>query len=154
MTGCCFGTGKSGLVSGCGCCWTGNPGSVYELIWQAGVCTVTVGGSFLSLSPRFSWTGVNLRGHFLLRSVIILLPSILTLYCLFGNTSNTTPLLVHLKGLLPAWFCTTTLSPSSRGVCSLTWASSLHSATSCHVLDKSLLLPSSGMRRVEREEVF
>ena len=135
------------------------PDSVSEFTWMARVCTGKVGGSFLILSPRFSWIGVNLRGNFL----ILLLPTILTLYCLFGKTSTTTPLLEHLRALLPAWFCTMTLSSSSRGACSLTWVdrfswaladllgrpSSLHSATSCHMLDKVLVMPSYGKRRVE-----
>ena len=126
------------------------------------MCTGTVGGIFLSLSPWFSCIVVKLHGNSVLRSVILLLLSILILYCLFGNTSTMTPLLDHLRCLLPAWFCTMILSPSSRGASFLTWedrlswalaellarASSLHSAKSCHVLDKSLVLPSSGMRRV------
>ena len=139
------------------------PDSVSEFTWLARVCTGKVGGSFLILSPRFSWIGVNLRRNCLLRSLILLLPSILTLYCLFGTTSTTTPLLNHLRALLTACFCTMTLSSSSRGACSLTWVdrfswaladllgrpSSLPLATSCHVLDKVLVMPSSGKQRVE-----
>ena len=114
----CSGTGKSGIVSGCRCCYSRFCVTVYLAgggdYWDSF-------GSFLILSPRFSWIGVNLRGNFLLRSLILLLPTILTLYCLFGKTSTTTPLLEHLRALLPAWFCTMTLSPSSGGACLLTW---------------------------------
>ena len=54
VTCCCSGTGKSFLGSGYGCYWTGTPGSVSEFIWLAGLYTGTIGGSYLSLSSRFS----------------------------------------------------------------------------------------------------
>ena len=95
----CYGTGKSGIVSGCWFCCSRFCVRVY--LAGGGVYWDSF-GSFLILSPRFSWIGVNLRGNFLLRSLILLLPTILTLYCLFGKTSTTAPLLDHLRALLPA----------------------------------------------------
>ena len=61
------------------------------------VYVVTVGTSFL----LWSWTGVNLWRNFLLHNMILLLPSNLTLYCLFGSTSITTYRLNYLSGLFP-----------------------------------------------------
>ena len=103
-------------------------------------------------------SGVNFLKNFLLRNETLLLPSIITLYCLCGNTSNMTPLLDQRRGLFPAWFCTITLSPTSKGACSFTLvdnfslaladlfasASSLQSATSCQSSDRSLQSFNSG----------
>ena len=58
-------------------------------------------GGCLSLSLGSSCNGVNFLRNFLFRKVIRLLPSILTLYCLLGNTCTTTPLLDQRRGWLP-----------------------------------------------------
>ena len=38
-------------------------------------------------------------------SVTLRLPSVTTWYCLFGRTSDTMPVLFHLFGRFPVWFC-------------------------------------------------
>ena len=67
--------------------------------------------------------GVYFRKNFLFLSVVRPVPSTLTKYWSCGLVSKTVPVLSHLLGLGPLWFCRKTLSPTVRGanlvVCSV-----------------------------------
>jgi hypothetical protein len=92
--------------------------------------------------------GVYFLRNFLFLRVNLLEPKAMV----FGSAWTTTPLLSQRFGLLPSWFYSMTWSPISRGgsslvpCCSLSCiladlganASSLQSATSCHVSLNSL----------------
>ncbi len=60
-------------------------------------------------------TGMNLRRNFRFRVVIFPDPSIFTTYWSNCRTSVTVPVLSHLFGCKPLWFCTRTLSPTANG---------------------------------------
>ena len=101
--------------------------------WRGGVagCVVGLGGTGgwgWGRRRCRGWSGggmgvVFLLRYWRLRVVVLPLLSILTWYWWYCMTSTTTPVLSHLVGWCPVWFCISTLSPRLRGerplVCSV-----------------------------------
>ena len=75
--------------------------------------------------------GRNFRKNFLLRRVTLRDPSMRTTYWSNCFTSITEPVLSHLRGWGPTWFCTQTLSPTDRGTRVLVPWSSLSAHLRC-----------------------
>ena len=97
------------------------PGVAPDSVFGSGLCPPNLIPSCMAVGiPGGVWMGVHFLRNFLFLSVSLLDPNVITLYCLvFGSACTTTPLLSHLLGLLPNWFCSITWSPTSR------WGSSL-----------------------------
>ena len=105
-------------------------------------------------------TGWYFCKNFLFLMVTLPDPSTRMPYWSYCRTSMTTPVLSHLFGAGPVWFCMRTVSPISSGgrrlVCSVSlshtfmWrflnASSLRSSTSCHVGCGKYLFGCTGMK--------
>ena len=86
--------------------------------FTCGTCAkLTSVGRGCSLRHMWSlWTtGRNLGRNFLFRRLTRPEPSTLTMYWSNWRTSITIPILSHLVGFGPVWFCIRTLSPTSSG---------------------------------------
>ena len=125
------------------------PGVAPDSVFGSGLCPPNLIPNCMAFGiPGGVWMGVHFLRNLLFLSVSLLDPNVITLYCLvFGSACTTTPLLSHILGLLPNWFCSITwwgssLVPCFSFKCSLAplgaRASSLHSATFCQVSLRSL----------------
>ena len=97
------------------------PGVAPDSVFGSGLCPPNLIPNCIAFGiPGGVWMGVHFLRNLLFLSVSLLDPNVITLYCLvFGSACTTTPLLSHLLGLLPNWFCSIMWSPISR------WGSSL-----------------------------
>ena len=109
---------------------------------------------------RGSMTGTNFLRNFLFLKVTLRDPSTLTAYWSNCLTSMTVPVLSHLSGCRPVWFCTLTWSPTFKGGSLFVWrrrrsacficlclrASSLPDMVACHMGWGSNFAGRTGMK--------
>ena len=83
--------------------------------WVGVVCGGTLGTICNCCMAGVSRAGMNFLRNFLFLSVTLRDPSIRKAYWLNWRTSIIVPVLSHLSGCGPVWFCTLTWSPTFRG---------------------------------------